>query len=176
MLLQKGEVDGLICGTWGITAAPALPDQVIGRRSGSHYACMNGADADRQIFLVDTQLRPDPEQLAEITTMAAEEMMRFRHQAQGGFATHSNFGSGSNQASAVKMRQTLDLLRTRPSWLYADGEMHGDVALDGIRRVRPSCRTARSWYTLNPLVFPTSIRPTSLWLTCSKQRQAVVSR
>ena len=34
---------------------------------------------DRQIFLVDTHVNYDPsaEQLAEITTLAAEEMMRF---------------------------------------------------------------------------------------------------
>jgi malate dehydrogenase (oxaloacetate-decarboxylating)(NADP+) len=32
------------------------------------------------------------------------------------------------------MRETLDLLRVRAPWLEADGEMHGDVALDGNMR------------------------------------------
>jgi len=138
MLLQKGEVDGLICGTWGITSLHLhYLDQVIGRRSGvCTYACMNGLMLpDRQIFLVDTHVNydPTPEQLAEITTMAAEEMMRFGIKPKAALLSHSNFGS-SNQASAVKMRQTLDLLRTQASWLEVDGEMHGDVALDGKAR------------------------------------------
>jgi len=47
--------------------------------------------------------------------------------------SHSNFGS-SNQPSAIKMRQTLELLRTEAPWLEVDGEMHGDVALDGKAR------------------------------------------
>ncbi|MNT24326.1 NADP-dependent malic enzyme [compost metagenome] len=47
--------------------------------------------------------------------------------------SHSNFGS-SNQPSAVKMRQVLDLLRVQAPWLEVDGEMHGDVALDPKQR------------------------------------------
>ena len=38
------------------------------------------------------------------------------------------------QPSALKMRQTLELLRTQAPWLEVDGEMHGDVALDGKQR------------------------------------------
>ncbi|MEG0675931.1 MAG: phosphate acyltransferase, partial [Comamonas sp.] len=80
--LHKGEVDGLICGTWNNTNVHLnYIDQVIGRRSGvTTYACMNGLLLpERQVFLVDTHVNYDPtaEQLAEITIMAAEEMMRF---------------------------------------------------------------------------------------------------
>jgi malate dehydrogenase (oxaloacetate-decarboxylating)(NADP+) len=85
----------------------------------------------RQVFLVDTHVNYDPtaEQLAEITIMAAEEMMRFGIQPKAALLSHSNFGS-SNQPSAVKMRQTLALLREQAPWLEVDGEMHGDAALD----------------------------------------------
>jgi len=138
MLLHKGEVDGMICGTWG---TPEIHlryiDQVIGRREGVNtYACMNGLMLPgRQVFLVDTHVNYDPTaaQLAEITLMAAEELMRFGLRPKVALLSHSNFGS-SNQPSAVKMRDTLQLLRDQAPWLEVDGEMHGDVALDGQAR------------------------------------------
>ena len=138
MLLQKGDVDGLICGTWGTTALHLdYLDQVIGKREGVHtYACMNGLLLPgRQVFLLDTHVNYDPtaEQLAEITAMAAAEMMRFGIKPKAALLSHSNFGS-SNQPSAIKMRRTLDLLREKASWLEVDGEMHGDIALDANAR------------------------------------------
>jgi len=138
MLLHKGEVDGLICGTWSTPDVHLrYVDQVIGHRPGvSTYACMNGLLLpDRQVFLVDTHINYDPtaEQLAEITIMAADEMRRFGIQPKAALLSHSNFGS-SDQPTAVKMRQTLALVQQRAPWLEIDGEMHGDVALDGVSR------------------------------------------
>jgi len=138
MLLQKGYVDGMICGTWGTTTMHLqYLDQVVGKRAGVNtYACMNGLMLPgRQLFLVDTHVNYDPsaEQLAEITTLAAEEMLRFGIKPKVALLSHSSFGS-SNQPSAIKMRDTLALLRTRAPWLEVDGEMHGDVALDGAMR------------------------------------------
>ncbi|MBP7665783.1 MAG: NADP-dependent malic enzyme [Burkholderiaceae bacterium] len=134
MLLHKGEVDGMICGTWGSTQQHlAHIDQIIGRRAGVHtYACMNGLILPgRQVFLVDTHVNYDPtaEQLCEITILAAEEMLRFGVSPKAALLSHSSFGS-SNQPSAVKMRETLALLQQRAPWLEVDGEMHGDAALD----------------------------------------------
>src|SRR3569833_2019446 len=92
---------------------------------------------NRQVFLVDTHVNYDPssEQLAEITVMAAVEMLRFGIKQKVALMSHSNFGS-SNQPSAVKMRDTLELLRDQAPWLDVDGEMHGDVALDGQARAQ----------------------------------------
>ncbi|MEY2736813.1 MAG: hypothetical protein RLZ58_2222 [Pseudomonadota bacterium] len=146
MLLHKGDVDGMICGTWGTTAMHLhYIDQVIGKRAGGSpstaldmpiYACMNGLMLPgRQVFMVDTHVNYDPsaEELTEITVMAAEEMVRFGIQPKVALLSHSNFGS-SNQPSAVKMRRTLELLRAEAPWLEVDGEMHGDIALDGEAR------------------------------------------
>jgi malate dehydrogenase (oxaloacetate-decarboxylating)(NADP+) len=71
MLLHKGDVDGLICGTWGTNAMHLVyVEQVIGKRAGVNtFACMNGLMLpNRQVFLVDTHVNYDPtaEQLAEI--------------------------------------------------------------------------------------------------------------
>ncbi|WP_137891633.1 NADP-dependent malic enzyme [Ramlibacter sp. 2FC] len=138
MLLHKGDVDGLICGTWGTNPMHLnYIDQVIGKRAGVNtYACMNALMLPgRQVFLVDTHVNYDPtaEQLAEITVMAAEEMMRFGIKPKCALLSHSNFGS-SSQPSALKMRRVLELLQAQAPWLEVDGEMHGDVALDGAAR------------------------------------------
>ncbi|MBL8332770.1 MAG: NADP-dependent malic enzyme [Rubrivivax sp.] len=157
MLLYKGEVDGMICGTWGGTSQHlAHIDQVIGRRAGVHtYACMNGLILPgRQVFLVDTHVNYDPtaEQLAEITILAAEEMRRFGLVPKAALLSHSSFGS-SNQPSAVKMRDTLALVQQRAPWLEIDGEMHGDAALDAAYRQELMPRSTLSGEA-NLLVLP----------------------
>ena len=146
MLLHKGDVDGMICGTWGTTAMHlTYIDQVIGKRLGGSpstpqdvpiYACMNGLLLpERQVFLVDTHVNydPTPEELTEITALAAEEMVRFGLKPKAALLSHSNFGS-SNHPSAVKMRDALALLQQQAPWLEVDGEMHGDTALDAAYR------------------------------------------
>ncbi len=138
MLLHKGEVDGMICGTWGTTATHLVfIDQVIGKRTGvKTYACMNGLILPgRQVFLVDTHVNADPtsEEIAEITVLAADEMRRFGLQPKAALLSHSNFGS-SNLPSAQKMRRALPLIREAAPWLEVDGEMHGDAALDAVYR------------------------------------------
>ena len=165
MLLHKGDVDGLICGTWGTTAMHLqYIDQVIGKRAGGSpstpqdvqiYACMNGLMLpNRQLFLVDTHVNYDPtaEELCEITVMAAEEMMRFGLKPNVALLSHSNFGS-SNMPTAVKMRKTLELLRVQAPWLKVDGEMHGDVALDENMRAAVMPNSALVGEA-NLLVFP----------------------
>ena len=146
MLLEKGHVDGMLCGTWGTTANHLYYiDQVIGKRIGGSpstaqdvrvYACMNGLMLPgRQVFLVDTHVNADPSaaELCEITVMAAEEMLRFGIAPKAALLSHSNFGT-SDLPGALKMRRTLALLREQAPWLEVDGEMHGDVALDAEAR------------------------------------------
>jgi malate dehydrogenase (oxaloacetate-decarboxylating)(NADP+) len=134
MLLHKGEVDGLICGTWGNTSLHLhYIDQVIGKRAGvKTYAAMTGLILPgRTVNLLDTHINYDPtaEQLAEITIMAAQEMLRFGQRPKAALLSHSNFGS-SNLPSALKMREALGLIQQQAPWLEVDGEMHGDTALD----------------------------------------------
>jgi malate dehydrogenase (oxaloacetate-decarboxylating)(NADP+) len=158
MLLYKGEVDGLLCGTWATTALHLhYIDQVIGRRPGTKtYACMNGLILPgRQLFLVDTHVNADPtaEQLAEITLMAADELQRFGIVPKVALLSHSSFGS-SQLPTAIKMRDTLALLRERAPALEVDGEMHGDAALDPAFRAEIMPRSTLSGEA-NLLVMPT---------------------
>jgi malate dehydrogenase (oxaloacetate-decarboxylating)(NADP+) len=157
MLLHKGEVDGLICGTWGTTQHHLnYIDQVIGRRAGvKTYACMNGLILPgRQVMLVDTHVNYDPDaaQVAEITILAAEEMKRFGLEPKAALLSHSNFGS-SNQPSAVKMRDALALIHEQAPWLEVDGEMHGDTALNAKYRAEMMPRSALTGEA-NLLVMP----------------------
>ena len=134
MMIHKGEADGMICGTFGTHPLHLhYVDRVIGKRPGaSVYGAMNILMLPgRQVAIVDTHVNVDPtaEQLAELTMMAADELRRFGLAPRAALLSHSNFGS-SDAPSAVKMRQTLELLRERAPDLPVDGEMHADCALD----------------------------------------------
>ncbi len=138
MLLRKGEVDGMICGTISTTGRHLhYIDQVIGKCPDAKvYGAMNGLILPgRQVFIVDTHVNLDPsaEELAEITQLAAHQLCAFGLEPKVALLSHSNFGS-SNAPSALKMRQTLALLRERMPQLEVDGEMHGDCALDEAAR------------------------------------------
>ncbi len=157
MLLKKGEVDGVICGTWGTTSLHLnYVDQVIGKAPGvSTYACMTGLILPgRQIFLADTHVNYDPsaEQIAEITVLAAQEMKRIGVHPKAALLSHANFGS-SNQPSAIKMRAALALVQAAAPWLEVDGEMHGDTALDAHYREK-IMHSSRLTGEANLLVFP----------------------
>ena len=68
MLLKTGEVDGMLCGTWGTTEIHLhYIDQVIGLREGAKtYACMNALILPgRQVMLVDTHVNYDPTRRAD---------------------------------------------------------------------------------------------------------------
>ena len=138
MLLKKGEADGMICGTISTTGRHLhYIDEVIGKCPNTNvYGAMNGLILPgRQVFIVDTHVNLDPsaEELAEITQLAAEQLCSFGLEPKVALLSHSNFGS-SNAPSALKMRQTLALLRERMPKLEVDGEMHGDCALDEAAR------------------------------------------
>jgi malate dehydrogenase (oxaloacetate-decarboxylating)(NADP+) len=163
MLLHRGDVEGMLCGTWGTTANHLhYIDQVIGKRSQGEfgapaavYACMNGLLLPgRQVFLVDTHVNADPsaEQLAAITVLAAQEMLRFGLVPKAALLSHSNFGT-SDHPSALKMRQALAILRESSPWLEVDGEMHGDLALDAQERRRVMPRSTLTGEA-NLLVMP----------------------
>ena len=74
---------------------------------------------NRQVFLVDTHVNYDPTaaQLAEITVMAAEEMMRFGLKPKAALLSHSNFGSQQPAQRRQDARHAASCCATpRPGW------------------------------------------------------------
>jgi malate dehydrogenase (oxaloacetate-decarboxylating)(NADP+) len=134
MAIHRGDADGMLCGTFGTHDLHRMfIDQVIGLRRGVHtYAAMNAVLLPtRTIFIADTYVNPDPnpEELAEITLLAAEEMRRFGIVPKVALLSHSSFGS-STHPQAKKMAAALAVIKSMDPDLECEGEMHGDAALD----------------------------------------------
>jgi len=146
MLLRRGDVDGVLCGTVGkqVKHLNQVRD-VIGLEPGAHcFAAMNLLLLpNHTLFICDTYVNEDPsaEMLAEITLMAAKEVRRFGLAPKVALLSHSNFGSLRSE-SALKMSRTRELIVERAPELEVDGEMHGDAALDEAIRSRfyPDCK------------------------------------
>ncbi len=135
MMMHKGHADGMICGTFGTHSLHLhYVKQVIGRRAGVNnlYAMNVLMLPKRTVFICDTYINhdPTPEQIAEMTILAAEEMRRFGVVPKAALLSHSSFGT-SDYPSAVKMRAALALIIERDPDLEVEGEMHGDAALSG---------------------------------------------
>ena len=140
MMVRLGDADGMICGAVGeYHNHLRFVDEVIGKKpDASTYAAMNILLLNqRTVALVDTHINdnPDAEQIAEYTIAAARQMEWLNLTPKVALLSRSNFGSGS-AASGVKMRKALDIIRAQAPDIEADGEMHGDCALDEALRSR----------------------------------------
>ncbi len=158
MMMHKGEADAMVCGTFGTHGLHLhYIDQVIGRRSGvKDYYAMNALIMPKHtVFVCDTYVNqdPTPEQIAEMTLLAAEEIRRFGLVPKAALLSHSSFGT-SDAPSAVKMRDALALINQRAPDLEIEGEMHGDAALSESVRMR-AFPNSRLKGEANLLIMPT---------------------
>jgi malate dehydrogenase (oxaloacetate-decarboxylating)(NADP+) len=85
---------------------------------------------DKIYFFVDTTVNIDPsaEDLAEIASMAADEVRRFDIEPRLAMLSFSNFGSTRHPLSE-KVRRAVEILHERRPGLIADGEMMADTAV-----------------------------------------------
>jgi malate dehydrogenase (oxaloacetate-decarboxylating)(NADP+) len=138
LAVRLGDADAMIAGAYGRfrTHFNHVRD-VIGTREGARN--MAGLSLlvmpTRSLFIADTYVNDDPdvETLADITLLAADEVLRFGIQPKVALLSHSSFG-GSDHPSARKMAAAVKLLHERAPALEVDGEMHGDAALDPVIR------------------------------------------
>jgi malate dehydrogenase (oxaloacetate-decarboxylating)(NADP+) len=157
MLLRRGDVDAMLCGAIGtFDEHLAYVRDVIGQREGVlTLAAMNMLMLpNRQIFICDTYVnrRPRPEDIAEMTLLAAEEVRRFGLTPIVALLSHSSFGS-SPAPEAELMRHARAILVEHDPDLIVEGEMRGDAALSKVvlDDVFPGSRLARD---ANLLIMP----------------------
>ena len=140
MLLVSGQVDAALCGgtgDWWRHMTYVLP--IMPRAEGVErvYALSSLILRNGVLFFCDTHVNvePTPEQIAEMTALAAEAVRGFGFAPKAALLSHSSFGA-SNSPTARKMREALRLIHERSPELEVDGEMHADAALSEALRSR----------------------------------------
>ena len=133
LMVHLGDADALICGTIGgfdrhyrhIIDVIGLRDDVTGAATMSGLILPKGT-----FFITDPYVRqnPTPEEIAEQTIMAADEIQRFGLTPKIALLSHSNFGSRDG-ACAEKVREAMRLLDRSVPHLEIEGEMQGDAAV-----------------------------------------------
>ncbi len=134
IMLEKDEIDGLICGTIGdYTNHLEHIVDVVGLKDGVETpAALRLLIMPNQgnYFVCDTHVNPNPSvsQLSEMTLLAAQRVKDFGITPKVAMLSHSNFGS-HRSGTANKMHEACADVKSRDSKLEIDGEMHADTAL-----------------------------------------------
>jgi malate dehydrogenase (oxaloacetate-decarboxylating)(NADP+) len=133
MLVRSGQADGMVTGL--NSDYPNVLRAIL-----QHIPMRPGATTAVGVFIVITGNRvrifadslvnidPGPEELAEITLLAAEFAQHLHINPRVAMVSYSNFGA-SNHPAATKVREALKIVRERQPGLMVDGEMQADFAL-----------------------------------------------
>jgi len=136
MMVRMGDADALVSGVtqnYPDTLRPAL--QVIGAREGIHKVSGMYIIITRTgdlYFLADAtvNIEPTAEDLAEIALCAAQEARRFEIEPRVAMLSFSSFGS-TKHPLCDKVRRAVELVRYADPTLIIDGELQGNVAVNG---------------------------------------------
>ena len=157
MMVKRGEVDAMICGTYGqYEWHLKYVLDIIGKREGvSDVSALSALILNNgTYFMCDTHVShdPTPAEILEMTELCAETVRRFGVEPKVALLSHSNFGS-SGHPSAEKMRAAMQLIIEANLDFEVDGEMKADTALDEALRTRifPHSRFKGA---ANMMVFP----------------------
>jgi malate dehydrogenase (oxaloacetate-decarboxylating)(NADP+) len=140
LAVRRGEADGMICGLQGqyikhvrdIRSVLGLQDGLNDFAGLSMLIMPRGA-----FFLADTYVHidPTPDEIVSIALQARDHLRRFAIEARVALLSYSNFGSRDGE-SAHKMRTAYRKLKAIAPDLIVEGEMQGDLALNGELRER----------------------------------------
>jgi len=135
MMVEMGDADAMIGGLtkkYPATVRPAL--QIIGARPGVKKVASVHIVMTRfgPLFLADTSINHhlDPEDIAGITELVAEQVRYFDMEPKIAMVTYSSFGGVPNGESAVLMRKATEILHKRNPDLKVDGEMQVHIAMN----------------------------------------------
>ena len=133
VMVQRGEADSLICGTFGQFLWHLNYVRQILRTEDLHpVAAMSLMILeDGPLFVADTQVHPQPtpEQIAETVISAARHVHRFGVTPKIALCSHSQFGN-LDCDTGRRMRGAMEILDSVPRDFDYEGEMQLDAALD----------------------------------------------
>lgn len=133
VMVQRGEADSLICGTFGQYLWHLnYVRQILGTADLHPVAAMSLMILeDGPLFVADTQVHPQPtpEQIAETVISAARHVCRFGVTPKIALCSHSQFGN-LDCDTGRRMRGAMEILDSVPRDFDYEGEMQLDAALD----------------------------------------------
>jgi malate dehydrogenase (oxaloacetate-decarboxylating)(NADP+) len=133
IMVQRGEADSMICGTFGEYRWHLKYVQQIlgGGEYHPHGALSMMILEDGPLFIADTHVRstPSPEEIAESVIGAARHVKRFGLTPRIALCAQSQFGS-TECDTGRRLRAAIDILDSAPRDFIYEGEMNIDAALD----------------------------------------------
>ncbi|HYB28858.1 MAG TPA: phosphate acetyltransferase [Solirubrobacteraceae bacterium] len=157
MMLQQGEVDGLVAGAVHSTAATVRPAlQILGTRPGTRlvssvfFMCL----PDEVVVYGDCAINPQPnaEDLADIAIQSAESTRSFGIEPRVAMISFSTGTSGAG-SDVEKVAEATRIVRERAPDLAVDGPLQYDAAaIDSVAKAkRPDSPVAGH---ANVFIFP----------------------
>jgi len=157
MHVHQGHGDAVICGTSGayLTHLDRLRQVFQGSKPHTQFAALVPILLEqRTIFVADGYINFDPSatELAEICSMAAQEVRQFGLVPRLALIGHANFGSHATNTT-TKLREAVAILTQQDVDFEFEGEMRLNLAFDKSERDRvlPCGRLSDD---ANILVFP----------------------
>ncbi len=177
LAVQRGDADALICGLQrqfikhvrDIQSIIGLQDDTTDLSTLSMLIMRRGA-----FFFADTYVTMDPsaDELVEIALQGREHLKLFNIEAKVALLSYSNFGSRIGD-SALKMQEVYRKLKKIAPDMVVEGEMQGDLALNGKLRERYLTDSVLEGEA-NLLIFP-NLEAANLGLTLVKEMTDALS-
>ncbi len=138
VMVQRGEADSLICGTFGqFRWHLNYIEQILGKDHKVQGALSMMILEDGPLFIADTHVRsePTPEQIAQTAIGAARHVKRFGLKPNVAFCAQSQFGN-LDCDTGTRIRAAMSILDAQKVDFSYEGEMNVDAALDSDLRER----------------------------------------
>ncbi len=158
MLVESGEADAFIAGTYSGSHIPAeIAKEVVGIRPNyKHFATMHILNTKRGVyFLADTMINHDndEETLFDITRLARYAVNYYAHDPVMAMISYSNFGSNKEDEPSI-VHNVVDRVHKLYPDLPIDGEMQVHYALNKKLRDANFPFSRLNGKDVNTLIFP----------------------